>query len=46
MPTAASIVRSSCVPGTAHLPYIHVVNSTRAELEQLGLTALRPMVDV
>ena len=27
-------------------PYSHVENSTRAELDQLGLTALRAMVDV
>ena len=46
MPTAAVILRSPFVPKTAQPPYSHVENSTRAELEQLGLTALRAMVDV
>ena len=31
---------------TAQLPYTHVESSTRAELDLLGLTALRAMVDV
>ena len=46
MPTPAAIPRSPFVPRTAQLPYSHVGNSTRAELDRLGLTALRAMVDV
>ena len=46
MPTPAAIPRSPFVPRTAQLPYSHVTNSTRAELDRLGLTALRAMVDV
>ena len=46
MPTPAVIPRSPFVPRTAQPPYSHVENSTRAELDQLGLTALRAMVDV
>ena len=46
MPTPAAIPRSPFVPRTAQPPYSHVTNSTRAELERLGLTALRAMVDV
>ena len=46
MPTPAGIPRSPFVPRTAQPPYIHVTNSTRAELDRLGLTALRAMVDV
>ena len=46
MPTPAAIPRSPFVPRTAQPPYSHVANSTRAELDQLGLTALRAMVDV
>ena len=46
MPTPAAIPRSPFVPRTAQPPYSHVTNSTRAELDQLGLTALRAMVDV
>ena len=46
MPTPAAIPRSPFVPRTAQPPYGHVGNSTRAELDQLGLTALRAMVDV
>ena len=46
MPTTAVIPRSSFIPRTAQPPYSHVENSTRAELDRLGLTALRPMVDV
>ena len=45
MPTPAAIPRSPFVPRTAQPPYSHVTNSTRAELDQLGLTALRAMVD-
>ena len=46
MPTPAAIPRSPFVPRTAQPPYSHVGNSTRAELDRLGLTALRAMVDV
>ena len=46
MPTPAAIRRSPFVPRTAQPPYSHVTNSTRAELDRLGLTALRAMVDV
>ena len=46
MPTPALIPRSPLVPRTAQPPYSRVKNSTRAELDQLGLTALRAMVDV
>ena len=46
MPTPAVIPRSPFVPRTAQPPYSHVENSTRAELDQLGLTALSAMVDV
>ena len=46
MPTPAAIPRSPIVPRTAQPPYSHVENSTGAELDQLGLTALRAMVDV
>ena len=46
MPTPAALPRSPFVPRTAQPPYSHVTNSTRAELDQLGLTALRAMVDV
>ena len=34
------------MPRTARAPYSHVESSTPAELDQLGLTALRAMVDV
>ena len=34
------------MPRTAPPPYSHVENSTRAELDRLGLTALWAMVDV
>ena len=40
MPTPAVI------PRTAQPPYSHVENSTRAELDRLGLTALRAMIDM
>ena len=46
MLTPAAIPRSAFVPRTARPPYSHVENSTRAELDRLGLTALRAMVDV
>ena len=46
MPTPAVIPRSPFIPRTAQPPYSHVEKSTRAELDRLGLTALRAMVDV
>ena len=46
MPTPPVVPRSPFVPRTAQPPYSHVANSTRAELDLLGLTALRAMVDV
>ena len=46
MPTPAVIPRSPFIPRTAQPPYSHVGNSERDELDQLGLTALRAMVDV
>ena len=46
MPTPAAIPRTPFVPRTAQPPYSHVMDSTRAELDRLGLTALRAMVDV
>ena len=46
MPTPAAIPRSPFVPRTAQPPYSNVANSTRAELDRLGLTALRAMVDM
>ena len=46
MPTPAVIPRSPFVPRKAQPPYSHVANSTRAELDRLGLTALGAMVDV
>ena len=46
MPTPAAMPRSPFVPRMAQPPYSHVGNSTRAELDRLGLTALRAMVDV
>ena len=46
MQTPAGIPRSPFIPRTAKPPYSHVENSTRAELDRLGLTALRAMVDV
>ena len=46
MPTPAVIPRSPFIPRTAQPPYSHVGNSTRAELDRLGLTALRAMADV
>ena len=46
MPTPAVIPRSPLISRTAQPPYIHVENSTRAEPDPLGLTALRAMVDV
>ena len=46
MPNPAVIPGSPFVPITAQPPYSHVENSTRAKLDQLGLTALRAMIDV
>ena len=46
MPTPAVIPRSPFIPRTAQPPYSHVENPTRAELDRLGLTTLRAMVDV
>ena len=46
MPTPAVMPRSPFIPKTAQPPYSHVENSTKAELDRLGLTALRAMVDV
>ena len=46
MPTPAVIRGNPFVLRTAQPPYSHVENSTRAELDQLGLTALRAMVDI
>ena len=46
MPTPAVVPKSPFVRKTAQPPYSHVANSTRAELDQLGLTALRAPVDV
>ena len=46
MPTPAAIPGSPFVPRMAQPPYSHVANSTRAELDRLGLTALRAMVGV
>ena len=46
MPTPAVIPRSPFIPRTAQPPYSPVESSTRAELDRLGLTALRAMVDV
>ena len=44
-PTPAVIRRRPFIPRTAQPPYSHVGSSTRAELDRLGLTALRAMVD-
>ena len=46
IPTPAVIPRSPLIPRTAQPPYSHVGISTRAQLDRLGLTALRAMVDV
>ena len=46
MRSPAVIPRSLFVPRTARPPYSHVENSTRAEVDKLGLAALRAMVDV
>ena len=46
MPTPAAIPRSPFVLRAAQPPYCNVANCTRAELDRLGLTALRAMVDV
>ena len=44
MPTCAALRRSPFVQRTAYPPHRHVQNSTCAELEHLGLTALRAML--
>ena len=46
MPSPAAIPRSPFVPRTAQPPYSHVAIFKRAELDRLGLTALRAMMDV
>ena len=46
MPTAAAVTKSPFVPRSARPPYSHVENSTRTQLDKVGLTALRAMVDV
>ena len=46
MPTPAAILRSPFVTRTAQPPYSQVKNTTRAQLDRFGLTALRAMVDV
>ena len=46
MPTPAAIPRSPFVPRTAQPIYSPLGNSTRAELDRLGLKALRATVDV
>ena len=46
MPTPAVIPESPFIPRTAQPPYSHVENSTRAEVDRLGLKAWRAMVDV
>ena len=46
MPTPAVMPRSPFIPRTAQPPNSHMENSTRAELDWLGLTALGAMVDV
>ena len=45
MPTPAVIPKRPFIPRTAQPPYSHVENSTRAEFDRLGLTALRAIVD-
>ena len=46
MRTPAAFPRSPFVPRTAQPPYSHVQNSTAAELDRIGLTALSTMLDV
>ena len=46
MPSPAVIPRSPFLQRMAQRPYSHMKNSTRAELNWLGLTALGAMVDV
>ena len=46
MRTPVVMPRSPFIPRTAPPPYSRVENSTRAELDRLGLTALRAMIDV
>ena len=45
-PTPAVMPRSCFISRTAQRPHSHVENSTIAEMDRLGLTALRAMVDV
>ena len=45
MPTPTARPRSPFVPRTAQPPYSQVGNSTRAELDRLGPTALKAMAD-
>ena len=46
MPSPAAIPRSPFVPKTTAPPYSHVGNSTRAELDKLGLAAVRTIFTV
>ena len=46
IPTPAVMPRSPFIATTAQPPYSHVENFTRGELDRLGLTALRAMVNV
>ena len=46
MPTPSAVRRTLLVPRAAQPPYSHVENLKRAEVDRLGLTALRAMVDV
>ena len=46
MPTSVVIPSTPFIPGTAQPPYSDFEDSTRAELDRLGLTALRAMVNV
>ena len=46
MPNPAVMPRTPFIPRTAQPPYSRLENSTRLELDRLGLTALRAMVDV
>ena len=46
MPTSAVIPRGPFIRRTAQPPDSQVEKSTKAELNRLGLTALRAMVDV
>ena len=46
VPTLGGVPRCPFVPRTAQPPCSHVDNSTRGELDQIGLTAMRAMVYV